>query len=259
MAAAGAAPDSRKTKQMQGAWDEYIGRYLREHRFELRNMLLNLDEYVKKEEYDALLQEKEKADENYGHLTNERDNLKEDKKQLEQDNEFLKNQMADLPEKLDKTEKELNRFENEYGQLDEAYRLYQSLGKYRFQMEGIFGDGGSAASFFCGALQKEHLDAFWDMIMHLINNRQATEDEISTFKALFDFCFDTVNRSGREPIYQRLAPVAGNRFNGETMCRTSSSKQIGYISRVLLPGYEYMRGNVVKPSLVEVENEKGEQ
>ena len=132
-----------------------------------------------------------------------------------------------------------------YGELDAAYKIYSTLdAATRFDLAGIFGAGDTAAGFFSGAVQQEHLAPFWDYVSRHSDNE--------ALNRLFDFCFEVVNRGFREPPYTRLDVAADNYFDSDFMRRTSQSRQQGRVARVILQGYTYSGGNVIKKSVVEL-------
>ncbi len=138
-----------------------------------------------------------------------------------------------------------NFYHDNYGELDEAYDNYLALDEAtRYDLSGIFGAGDSVTGFFSGAVQETHLAPFWDYV-----SRRTDNDNLSQ---LFDFCFDMVNLGFREAPYVRLHVDSGDFFDNDTMRRTSQSMQRGKVIRVVLQGYRYSSGNVVKKTIVEL-------
>ena len=126
--------------------------------------------------------------------------------------------------------------------------------KIRYNLAGIFGEGTNIQGFLFGAANEKHLNEFWEYLRYSINDGRISEDEKNTLSAIFDFCFDALNSSSREPIFTRLNTEVGSNFDNRTMTRTSDSKQLGKVKKVLLEGYSNRVGNVVQPSLVLVED-----
>ena len=138
-----------------------------------------------------------------------------------------------------------NFYRDSYSELDEAYKTYLALDEAtRYDLSGIFGAGETATGFFSGAVQEAHLAPFWDYV-----SRRTDNDKLSH---LFDFCFDVVNLGFREAPYVRLHVDSGDFFDNDTMRRTSQSMQRGKVVRVILQGYRYSGGNVVKKTIVEL-------
>ena len=136
-------------------------------------------------------------------------------------------------------------YRDTYSELDAAYKIYLTLDEAtRFDLAGIFGAGDTATGFFSGAVQQEHLAPFWDYV-----SRHSDDENLSR---LFDFCFEMVNRGFREPPFVRLTVATGNYFDTDIMRRTSQSRQRGEVVRVILQGYSYSGGNVIKKSVVEL-------
>ena len=144
-----------------------------------------------------------------------------------------------------------------YGEIDRMYKMYQQLDEdIRGELAGIFGSADTPLMFFCGALQENHLDNFWEYICSKINSGKIDRDTEGMLNCLFDFCFAMVNTSQQKPLYKRLQPQAGSDFNDSYMIRTSDSSQLGVVKEIRLAGYVYERSNkIVKRSLVQVESE----
>lgn len=151
----------------------------------------------------------------------------------------------------------LDYFTAGYGEIDRMYKMYQQLDEdIRGELAGIFGSADTPIQFFCGALQENHLDNFWEYIRDKINSGRIDNDTEGMLNNLFDFCFDMVNGSQSKPMYKRLQVQAGFDFDNSYMIKTSDSSQLGVIKKVKLAGYVYASSNkIVKRSLVLVESE----
>ena len=171
---------------------------------------------------------------------------------------YLKMEQERIREELKKSEDvaELYRekvayYKNNYASLDEAYKKYLDLDEnMRHQLAGIFGKGDTVQGFFCGAVHEAHLKSLWEFICHGINNHRWDENIENNLKGLFDFAFDAVSRGGREPAFLRIETQKGVNFDMSTMQRTSDSRQLGRVQKVLLEGYKNRVGTVIVPSLV---------
>lgn len=162
-----------------------------------------------------------------------------------QESDDLKADLKAANEARQIAEDTANFYRKTYGELDAAYKIYSTLDEAtRFDLAGIFGAGDTVAGFFSGAVQQEHLAPFWDYV-----SRHSDKENLVR---LFNFCFETFNRGFREPPYTRLAVEPDNFFDADFMRRTSQSRQMGKVSRVVLQGYCYSGGNVVKKSIVEL-------
>lgn len=171
--------------------------------------------------------------------------LSEQKTDYERQLTDMYNEIDDVREEQRASAREADFFRTTYGELDAAYKIYSSLDEStRFDLAGIFGAGDTAAGFFSGAVQESHLPTFWDFVSRHVDNMRLAK--------LFDFCFAAVNRGFREPPYIRLNVERGSYFDDETMRRTSTSRQSGRVNRVLLRGYRYSNGNVIRKSVVEL-------
>ena len=160
-------------------------------------------------------------------------------------------------EKAHKQKKTLDYFTAGYGEIDSMYKIYQQLDEnIHEELSGIFGSADTPIQFFCGALQENHLDNFWEYIRDKINSGRIDNDTEGMLNNLFDFCFDMVNGSQSKPMYKRLQVQAGFDFDNNYMIKTSDSSQLGVIKEVKLAGYVYASSNkIVKRSLVLVESE----
>ena len=255
---------------------------LREYLPRLRRAILNLEDYVPREDYEKLSDVQEKFYElqrtsnrlnlklanllrENEDLTWRENNLAREKKSLQTDCENLRRELDNSRKKLLSAEEICNNLENRlenisaefdyyrksYANLDAAYKNYLSLDeKIRYQLAGIFGDAQTVQGFLIGAANEKHLNDFWDYLRYSLNDNRLDADESKILTALFDFCFDALNRSSREPIFSRLNTERGSRFNSSTMTRTSNSRQLGRVQSVLLEGYADRVGNIIRTSLV---------
>lgn len=213
----------------------------------LRNKIAELEK-----EQQSLIKERDDLKSDNDSLIKERDDLKASNDSLREQVENFKQTCAESEKKLGEAEKARQSAEDTakfyrdtYSELDEAYRIYSQLpDSMRFDLQGIFGAGDTVTGFFSGAVQDSHLEPFWDYV-----SRHTTEENLIR---LFDFCFDMLNSGFREDPYVRLEVAVGNYFDGDTMRRTSQSRQSGNVVRVVLQGYCYSSGNVVKKSIVEL-------
>ena len=208
----------------------------------------------------ALIDEKDLLIKKVEELINQRDDFKSQldgaqgkfelkEKNLRGEFNFKIEQANKKISELDKarliSEGKLNFYRDTYGELDAAYKIYLTLDEEtRFDLAGIFGAGETAAGFFSGAVQEKNLEPFWDYV-----SRHADNENLN---CLFDFCFEMFNRGFREPPYIRLNVERGEFFDSDNMRRALQSRQMGNVIRVILQGYKYSAGNVVKKSVVEL-------
>ncbi len=171
--------------------------------------------------------------------------MREHKEEFDREMSNVCNELDEVRKAERAAKREADFYRETYGELDAAYKIYSSLDETtRFDLAGIFGAGDTAAGFFSGAVQESHLPQFWDYVSRHVDDMRLAK--------LFDFCFAAVNRGFREPPYIRLNVERGAYFDDETMRRTSRSRQSGRVNRVLLRGYRYSSGNVVRQSVVEL-------
>ena len=174
-------------------------------------------------------------------------------KQWELDN--YRAEVADRLRESDENKKELEQWRESYGSLEDAYgKFFRLSSKHKDSIAGIFGGCDNPIDFFCGALQKGHLDQLWDYIGDELKLNDTNDEENDRLVALFDFAFDAVNRSQREPLFNRLNPQIGSRFDSETMGRDNESPQNGNVSQLIFAGYSHaVTGEIVKRSSVRLE------
>ena len=177
--------------------------------------------------------------------------------QMEKEICYNKEEIYKGREHIETLFRKLECFTKSYGKIDDMYKMYQKFDEdIREELRGIFGSADTPIQFFCGALQENHLDNFWEYICSKINSGKIDRDMEGMLNRLFDFCFDMVNISQPKPMYKRLQVQAGFDFDNNYMIKTSSSSQLGIIKEIKLEGYVYASSNkVVKRSLVQVESE----
>lgn len=172
-------------------------------------------------------------------------NLEDAKKDFRQQLDTAQGELKAANKNLRDAQKTAEYYRDNYNELDEAYKIYLTLDdSTRFDLKGIFGAGDTVTGFFSGAVQESHLASFWDYV--------SRHTDAENLIRLFDFCFDAVNRGFREAPYVRLTVNAGDYFDSDEMRRTSQSSQMGKVVRVILQGYRYSDGNVIKKSVVEL-------
>lgn len=175
--------------------------------------------------------------------------------QMRQEFDQYKSSVEIQLQKFTDISKELSQWKSKYGLFSKAYENFMFLSdKNRNSIAGIFGGCDNPIDFFCGALQKGHLDQLWDYIGDELKSNDTNDEENDRLVALFDFAFDAVNRSQREPLFNRLNPQIGSRFDSETMGRDNESPQNGNVSQLIFAGYSHaVTGEIVKRSLVRLE------
>lgn len=256
--------------------DDRIAEYfLREENLHwLRSAILNLEGYRRQsdidEEIKALKDEQSRdmaalqtaCDERIEKLEKEKtDALSEmqaqHSKELREAQTALEKYRKTVETKLkaaDAVKNELFRWRKDYGELSEAYKVFSALApRHREAVAGIFGGADAPLDFFCGALQKGHLEQLWDYVGDELGQEAIDEEEAGRLSRLFDFSFAAVNRSQREPLFQRLAVSAGAMFDGDVMGRTAISTQLGTVATVVFAGFSHaVTGRVVRRSLVKL-------
>ena len=170
-------------------------------------------------------------------------------------------ELDDFRASVDKTLKaaaqdreKLSRWQFDYGDFAKAYANFSVLSqKHKDAIAGIFGGCDTPMDFFCGSVQKGHLEQLWDYIRDELDNNDLDEQEVDRLSKLFEFSFNTVNRSQREPLFKRLAVYDGVAFDGDTMGRTADSPQLGQVQRLVFAGFAHnVTGSIVRRSLVKL-------
>ena len=198
-----------------------LEKLVEEHRMELRQM---------ETEYEKRIKQKEKE------LDDFRDYVDGTLKEVVQDRE------------------KLTRWQFDYGDFAKAYANFSVLSqKHKDAIAGIFGGCDTPMDFFCGSVQKGHLEQLWDYIRDELDNNDIDEQEADRLSNLFEFSFNAVNRSQREPLFKRLAVYDGVAFDGDTMGRTADSPQLGQVQRLVFAGFAHnVTGSIVRRSLVKL-------
>ena len=153
-----------------------------------------------------------------------------------------------------KISEELEYFKESYSGLNKIYTRYCSLSSHHHSaLQGIFGKSEAPEVFLCGALQDKNLVSLYEYISQALNNKQLSEQEISILTEVFDFSFNVVNKSCRDPLYRRLEVKVGIYFDEKSMRKTSSSVQLGKVKNILLQGFAHAVSNrIVCKSLIEL-------
>ena len=219
----------------------------------LRQQILNLEDYLSKSDIEIAFQQiKTNHQKEIDQMRSDHQNQID---QMQQEFNQYKSSVETQLQKFTDISKELSQWKSKYRLLSKAYENFMSLSdKNRNSIAGIFGGCDNPIDFFCGALQKGHLDQLWDYISDELKSNYTNDEENDRLVALFDFAFDAVNRSQREPLFNRLNPQIGSRFDSETMGRDNESPQNGNVSQLIFAGYSHaVTGEIVKRSLVRLE------
>lgn len=253
--------------------DEYFNNEVNLHR--LRQKIFNLEGYRLQSDFDkelaAFREENERVidDLKNNHEKALNEMAEKHRRELQQQSEQFAKKLsqkerglADFKtsvkiqlEAAKKNEAELELWRSDYGELNEAYKNFSNLStKHKEDIAGIFGGCDTPLDFLFGSVQKGHLEQFWDYVSDELNSAYAGEQEFNLLTALFDFSFNAVNHSKREPLFRRLIPLQGTVFDGDTMGRTADSPQLGRVKRLVFAGFAHeVTGNVVRRSLVTLE------
>ena len=235
--------------------DECIAEYFNkeENLHRLREKLFNLKGYRLQSDIDneiAKLYEEHQRE-----IRQTTEQYKEELRQKDNELADFKNSVEIELRESEKNKIELDRLKSDYSEIDLVFKKFSSLSKkHREAIAGIFGGCDSPFDFICGSVQKGHLEQLWDYVSDELVSNDLDEQEEDFLSALFDFSFDAVNRSQREPLFVRLIVPRGATFDGDTMGRTADSSQLGRVKQMLFAGFAHeVTGNVVRRSIVRLE------
>lgn len=177
---------------------------------------------------------------------------------LRQKNSELADYRSSVEQELRKATEnkaELARWHADYSDIAKAFSNFSALSqKNQDAIAGIFGGCDTPMDFLCGSIQKGHLEQLWDYVSAELHASDLGEQEADLLSVLFDFSFDAVNRSQREPLFRRLTAPQGAAFDGDTMGRTADSPQLGRVKQMIFAGFAHeVTGSVVRRSLVKLE------
>lgn len=251
---------------MSEAINEHITEYFskEENLHRLREKLLNLEGYRLQNEIDEEIDDlkkkyekamKEMAEKHLREILQTEEKYKAKLKQKDIELVNYRSSVEKVLREANKTTAELARWQSDYGDLAEAFSNFSSLSlKHRVAIAGIFGGCDTPLDFLCGSVQKGHLEQLWDYVSDELDTLDSDEQEANLLITLFDFSFDAVNRSQREPLFRRLTAPQGVAFDGDSMGRTTESPQLGRVKRMVFAGFAHkVTGNIVRRSLVQLE------
>ena len=231
---------------------EYFGQYM------LQNMQASSSAEAEVAELKEKLKEKEQelvAQKNLCAACEDKiQKLEKDNRQYQEKAENVEKRRKKLVQEFEKQSKILQEYQHHYAVLEDAFKLYSSLGEdVHESLCGILGNGQDRLGLLSGALQEEHLHDFWEYICKAINNDRLNSEQIAALKQIFDLCFELFNQGGREPAYLRLEISIGSHYDENVMLPCLSGAKIGNVENVFLAGYKHrINGNVVKRSLVQL-------
>lgn len=243
-----------------------------EHLHRLRVQLLNMEGYCRQSEMDAELaavhaeQEKivaalkEEQSQEVCRMTKEHEDAlrrmaKNHAAELQRAQGEFEAYRTSVQKKMQESvqqAKELAHWQADYGAFAAAYEGFSALSlRHRVAIAGIFGGCDTPFDFFCGALQRGHLEQLWDYVGDELGAVDADEADKTNLSALFAFSFAAVNHSQYEPLFRRLEIPIGAVFDGDAMGRATGSPQLGRVERVIFAGFAHaVTGHVIRRSLV---------
>ena len=117
----------------------------------------------------------------------------------------------------------------------------------------IVGDGGNGAQLLVRLSQLDNYESLWNYVANLLLRGAVDAEAAETLVALADTSLQLVNASHATPILAVQDIIPGARYQPNIMQKTTTSRQQGTVSRILLRGAVYTgSGNCLQKTLVEV-------
>lgn len=137
----------------------------------------------------------------------------------------------------------------------EAYESYRFLPQsLRDELRNVINDTNVMTFVVSGCIE-HNLEVLWDCCRRAIICGKLPTKEIDCLIGVFEYYFDILNSSIRDGKYEYLKVDAGDDFKEDLAQGMPDNPAQGRIDKVLLQGFRYIGGKVVKRSLVEIEEE----
>ena len=207
-----------------------------------------LDHVKPTHEYDVMIEKERNQNKN---LLKEIESLKQLLQKVEMKHSLLQKEHSELESRHHVLNKEYLDLKSSWKDVRESYDTYLSLSsEVRESLKGIF-RGGTIEEFFSCGVQYENIESLWDFIKIGVLEEKETDSKSLIF--IFIFFFKAFNKIFASPLYVMEETNQGQLFDYDLHIRTGSSKVMGQISYVLLPGYRNAKTNkLIKKSVVKV-------
>lgn len=145
-------------------------------------------------------------------------------------------------------------YESRYATVEALAARYHDLPEAVQQgLAQIVGDGGNGAQLLVRLSQLDNYESLWNYVANLLLRGAVDAEAAETLVALADTSLQLVNASHATPILAVQDIIPGARYQPNIMQKTTTSRQQGTVSRILLRGAVYTgSGNCLQKTLVEV-------
>ena len=134
----------------------------------------------------------------------------------------------------------------------EAYKAYRSLPQsLQDELCNVI-NGANVMTFVVSGCVERNLEVLWDCCCRYIIGERLSAENSDCLIGVFKYYFDLLNSSIRDGKYEYLGVNAGDEFKEDVARGMPGNPVQGRIAKVLLQGFRYMGGKVVKRSLVEI-------
>ncbi len=229
--------------------------WAQEENQELNNKINELNTELKKaqqknEEYVEIIQNLK--DDIQG-VSDDLKNLEQINKELRKDRDEWKKQFEEavdkaetLSEEKDKLKKDLTYYKENFSPLTENYRLFNQLDDSVSASFGSIINNSSPTAFLLSGTDYETIRLYFEKVS--MEWKKYDDSTLEALNSIFDFFFEQFRLNN--PEFRRIGAEEGQDFSLDMHTRTSDSKPVGKIRRVIIDGYE--NGNKKIKSLVEI-------
>ena len=188
-------------------------------------------------------------DEEYNFLVSEKAKLEDEIKEQERKKEVIKRGIQELESKLIDAKQETKKYKKPFEEQLKVYELYKNLNETtKSSLKGIFKDESLSGFFACG-VQEKNIGSFWEYIkIEIIEDKNSDVESLIT---IFDFLFGRYLMA--YPMYKIQEVKEQESFNTDKHIKDSNSSVSGAIPKVLLRGWINSKtSKIVKKSVVRV-------
>lgn len=137
----------------------------------------------------------------------------------------------------------------------EAYKAYSSLPQsLRDELRNVI-NCTNVMTFAVSGCIDHNLEVLWDCCRRSIIDGKLSAENIDCLISVFRYYFELLNASVRDGEYAYLAVKPGDEYEEDFAQGMPGNPAQGMIGQVLLQGFRYTRGKVVRRSLVEIRKE----
>lgn len=137
----------------------------------------------------------------------------------------------------------------------EAYESYRSLPQsLRNELRNVINDTNVMTFVVSGCIE-HNFEVLWDCCRRAIICNKLSAKDIDCLMGVFEYYFDILNSSIRDGKYEYLKVDVGDDFKEDLAQGMPDNPAQGRIDKVMLQGFRYIGGKVVKRSLVKIKEE----